>query len=112
MHGQLPHLTCLMRGSFVWTGKKKKKSKAQASDIGDVFAALEEGAAPAEPRGDESQDPLDQPASKMNGVESTGEVAVHIPVAHGHADPEPTSGIQYCRMCSCSSSYCAEEIRA
>lgn len=93
VHTQLPHATNLMTRPFNWTGKKKKKSKAQASDIGDVFAALEEGAAPAEPHGDESQDPLDQPASKMNGVESTEEVAVHVPAAHGHADPAPTSGM-------------------
>ena len=81
-------------------GKKKKKtSKPTASNIGDVFAALEEGATPTEPHGDESQDPLDQPASKMNGVESTDQMAVHIPAAHGHADPAPSSGEALVKPC-------------
>ena len=74
-------------------GKKKKKSKAKASDIGDVFAALEEGAAPAKLREDESSDPLDQPSSKVNGVASTDQLAVHAPAsANGHAEPEASSG--------------------
>ncbi len=85
-----------------FVGKKKKKSKAKASDIGDVFAALEEGAAPAKLREDESNDPLDQPSSKVDGVDSTDQMAVHATtvvhsttVANGHAEPEANSGVNF-----------------
>ena len=58
--------------------------------MGDIFAALEEGAAPAEPHGDKSQDPLEQPASNVAGVKSTDQMAVAT--ANRHIEPPANSG--------------------
>ncbi|KAK9867845.1 hypothetical protein WJX84_006601 [Apatococcus fuscideae] len=71
-------------------GKKKKSSNAKRADMGDIFAALEEGAAPAEPHGDKSQDPLEQPASNVAGVKSTDQMAVAT--ANRHIEPPANSG--------------------
>ena len=79
---------------------KKKKGKAKAADIGDVFAELEEAAAPAEPKGDDSKDPLDQPSSSINGLASTDQMDVHVPTANGHAEVEAPSGkLRSCVAC-------------